>query len=196
MTLKKILATVIVFVLSNNMFAQKLQEGELRWSSSRRLTESDYTIKVSSIKNTPIYSQFIIRHQIGGFDFLKKNLNQKIENVFFQNASWIENTGSYNTSELIAYQQIQFDMAEIMTRKFRKKVIENKSEISKGIDFVNKTSQEMMTEFSKRRLLLEKETEGGYNKKELKKWEDQVASELLALEEFSFENKDKIKIVK
>lgn len=196
MTIKKTLAISVLLILCNNIFAQKLQEGELRWSSTRRLTESDYAIKVSSLKNTPIYSQFMIRHQIGGFDFLKKNLNQKIENVFFQNASWIENTGNYNTSELLAYQQIQFDMAEIMTRKFRKKVIENKSEISKGVDFVNKTSQEMMTEFSNRRLLLEKETEGGLNKNELKKWEEQVASELLALEEFSFENKDKIKIVK
>jgi hypothetical protein len=196
MTIKKVLIALMLFVFCNNIFAQQLQEGELRWSATRRLVESDFMIKVSSIKNTPIYSQFIIRHQIGGFDFLKKNLNQKIENVFFQNASWIENTGGYNTSELIAYQQVQFDIAEIMTRKFRKKVIENKKEISKGVDFVNKASQEMMIEFSNRRLLFEKETESGNNKKMLKQWEEKVASELLALEEFSFENKDKIKIVK
>ena len=184
MRLKKLTICSILFLLCSNIFAQQLHEGQLRWSSTRKLVESDFKIKVSSIKNTPIFSQFTIGHTIGGLDFFRKNFNQKIDNIFLGDASWIENTGNYNIEELIAYQQIQFDIAEITARKFRKKILENKSKIANGIDFVNKMSQDIMTEFSKQRLLLEKETESGTNKEILKQWQEKVALELLELDEF------------
>jgi hypothetical protein len=195
MNLKTILLSLLL--VSNFLFAQELQEGEILWSSVNRLKESDYKIKISSQKNTPIFSQFVIRtNSIGGFDFFKKNLNKKTENVFMGNASWIEISKGYNIKDLIMYQQLQFDLSEIMTRKCRKKILENKKQIPRSKSLINKIINDIMTDFSNARLQLEKETISGTNKEILKKWEEKITIQLSELEDFNYENTDKIKISK
>lgn len=193
--LKKHFLTIIMCIACYNLsFAQKLQEGQKRWSASSKLTINDFKIKISDQGNEAVYSQFIITHAIGGLDFLKRNLNQKIENLFLGNASWIDTTKTKSIDKYINFQQLQFDLAEIQARKFRKRLFKEKRKISKGFDIVNKINNEIMAEFSEIRLKLIQETKSGTDNKKTTEWKDKITSKLKAMNQFRFENKKKIKL--
>ena len=88
---------------------------------------------------------------------------------------------------------MQFDLAEIHARKFRKRALENKGQIAKGFDIINQISNDIMTEFSQSRLELIKETERGQNEQKLAEWKEKIGIELKELDEYSYENQKKIK---
>jgi anti-sigma28 factor (negative regulator of flagellin synthesis) len=193
--MNRIFLGIIVSVICSNLsFGQELQEGQKRWSSDNKLTLNDFKIKISDQNNDAAFSQFMISHSIGGFDFMKRNLNQKIGNIFLGNASWIDTTKVENIQKQIDFQQMQFDLAEIEARKFRKQVLKDKNQIAKGFDIVNKINNEIMTELSEIRLEFMKETKSGRNEEKVEEWKKKIATELKELEEFSFENKKKIKL--
>ena len=187
------LGLILSIICLNLSFGQKLQEGQKRWDSEKKLTINDFKIKISDENNDAVYSQLVISNSAQGFDFLKRNLNSNVENIFLGNASWIDTTKVKNIDKQIEFQQIQFDLAEIQARKFRKKLFIKKWKISKGFDIMNKISNEIMTEFSETRLELIKETEGGHNEEKLSEWKEKIVNELKELNEFRFENKKKIK---
>jgi len=187
------LGIILSIICLNLSFGQKLQDGQKRWSSEKKLTVNDFKIKISDENNEAIYSQFVISYSAQGFDFLKRNLNNKIGNIFFGNASWIDSTKVENIDKQIEFQQAQFDLAEIQARKFRKELFIKKWKISKGFDIMNKISNKIMTEFSEIRLKLIRETEGGQNEQKVSEWKEKIANELKELNEFRFENKKKIK---
>ena len=193
---KIIIGLILIIGSMNQIFGQSLQEGQKRWSSEQKLTIDDFKIKISDENNDAVYSQFMISHAIGGFDFMKRNLNQKIENIFLGNASWIDTTKVAEIQKQIDFQQIQFDLAEIHARKFRKRALENKKKIAKGFDIISQINNEIMTEFSESRLKLIKETEGGQNGEKIEEWKEKIATELKGLYEFRYENKKKIKLNK
>ena len=177
----------------NLIFGQNLQDGQKRWSSDQKLTIADFKIKISDENNDVVFSQFMISHAIGGFDFMKRNLNQKIKNIFLGNASWIDTTKVAEIQKQIDFQQMQFDLAEIHARKFRKRALENKKKIAKGFDIINQINNEIMSEFSETRLQLVKETESGQNNEKIEEWKEKITAELKKLYEFRYENKKKIK---
>jgi mevalonate kinase len=189
----KILGIVLSIFCLNLSFGQDLQDGQKRWNSENKLTIDDFKIKISGENNEAVYSQFMISYSAQGFDFLKRNLNNKIGNLFLGKASWIDTTKVEYITERIEFQQTQFDLAEIHTRKFRKRLFIKKWKISKGFDTLNKISNEIMAEFSEQRLLLVRETESGGNNEKLTQWKEKIRNELQELYEFRFENKKKIK---
>lgn len=192
--MKKIfLSIILITACLNSIFSQELQDGQKRWSSSSKLTIDDFKIKIGTEGNDAVYSQFMVTHSIGGFDFMKRNLNQKIENLFLGNASWIDTTKVKSIEKQIHFQQMQFDLTEISTRKFRKRILKNKRQISKGVDIVNKINNEIISELSETRLELMRTTQSGRNEKKVTEWKEKIKSELLELDEFRFENKKKIK---
>lgn len=192
---KVLLGIILSFICLNLSIGQKLQDGQKRWSSDKKLTLDDFKIKVSDGNTDAIYSQFMISHSIGGLDFMKRNLNQKIGNIFLGNASWIDTTKVGDIQKQIDFQQMQFDLAEIQARKFRKRVLKDKNKITKGFDVVNKINNEIMTELSEIRLALMRETESGRKEEKVGEWKKKIAAELKELEEFKFENKKKIKFI-
>jgi len=192
---KVLLGIILSFICFNLSIGQKLQEGQKRWSPDKKLTLDDFKIKISDENTDVIYSQFMISHSIGGLDFMKRNLNQKIGNIFLGNASWIDTTKVGDNQKQIDFQQMQFDLAEIQARKFRKRVLKDKSKITRGFDVVNKINNEIMTELSEIRLALMRETESGRKEEKVEEWKKKIAAELKELEEFRFENKKKIKFI-
>ena len=91
--MNRIIIGLILTISSINLtFGQNLQDGQIRWSADQKLTIENFKIKISDENNDVVFSQFMISHAIGGFDFMKRNLNQKIENIFLGNASWIDTT--------------------------------------------------------------------------------------------------------
>lgn len=175
--------------------AQKLVEGQKLWSADNKLTIKDFKVNNSDNYNEAVYSQFIISHSVRSFDFLKRNLNKKVLNIFAGNASWIDTVKVSKNRELyIDFQQLQFDLAETEARKFRKKLFISKNKIAKGFSIVSEISNQIISDFTQRRLRLVKETEGGRNKEQLKKWKNNIEKELKDLHQFRFENKKRIKL--
>ncbi|AUC85436.1 hypothetical protein CW731_09115 [Polaribacter sp. ALD11] len=68
---KKYLAIIMSIFFSNLSFGQELQNGQIRWSAEKNLTEEDFKIKISDENNHAVYSQFMISYSAQGFDFLK-----------------------------------------------------------------------------------------------------------------------------
>lgn len=169
--------------------AQNLPEGQKRWSADSPLTTEDFRIKISDENADPVYSQFVISHAVNGFDFLKKNLNRKIDNVFYGNASWIDISKVEDIQNQIDFQQLQFDLAEVYTRRFRKRALESKSQITKGFDIINQISDDIMRELSMSRVQLIQETRGGNDPQKLAFWKEKISNELEELEDFNYENK-------
>ncbi|MEL0650074.1 hypothetical protein V6246_01485 [Algibacter sp. TI.3.09] len=190
----------LIFMLSiyclNFSFGQELPDGQKIWRSDSKLTINDFKIKISNENNDAVYAQFMISHSIGGFDFMKRNLNNKIKNRFLGNASWIDTTKVESIEKQIDFQQMQFDLAEIQARKFRKRILKDKGQISKGFDIVEKINNEIIVEFSNVRLELMRETESGRNEEKVSKWKEKIKTELEDLDEFRFENAKKIKLNK
>ncbi|WP_158837902.1 hypothetical protein [Polaribacter sp. L3A8] len=192
--MKKIFLVVIVSITClNYSFSQELQDGEKRWSTDKKLALNDFKIKTSDNNNQNVYSQFVISYSAKGFDFLKKNLNKNVENLFSGNASWIDTSNVKNIDQQIEFQQMQFDLAEIHARKFRQQLFLKKWKITRGFDILKKLSNKIMAEFSEQRMILIKETEGGINQEKLLEWKEKISKDLKELYEFRFENKKKIK---
>ncbi|WP_299007359.1 hypothetical protein [uncultured Tenacibaculum sp.] len=182
------------FLVWINCNSQELLEGQKLWSNDNKLTVNDYKLKKHDVYNELIVSQFLISHQVNGFDFFKKNFNNRVLNIFVGNASWIDINNISNINKQLAFQQLQFDLAEICTRHFRKRLLLNKRKIAKGFTVVNKISNEIIAEFSSRRLKLVNETKGGKDEKKVKEWREKIKKELEDLNEFRFENKKRIKL--
>ncbi|WP_339654670.1 hypothetical protein [uncultured Salegentibacter sp.] len=191
---RKFLIVTLSLLYFNLSFGQNLNDGQKRWSSANKLSFDDYKIKISGQNADVVYSQFKISHSIGGLDFLKNNLNQKIENIFLGNASWIDTTKVENIQKQIEFQQIQFDLSEVYVREFRKKILQNKGQIVKGFDIVREIDNQVMEEFSRKRAELMEQTESGRNQEEVLIWEEWITGQLAALKEFSYDNKNKIKL--
>lgn len=177
-------------------WGQELPEGQKRWSSDSKLTVDDFKIKISDINNEIAYSQFMITHAIGGLDFMKKNMNQKVENMFLGNASYIDTTKTEDLQKQIDFQQMQFDLSEIQARSFRKRALKDKGQLTKGFDIINKINNEIMAELTVMRMTLMRETDSGRNEEKLAEWKELIATKLKELDEFRFENKEKIKLQK
>ncbi|MFD1294983.1 hypothetical protein ACFQ5N_14155 [Lutibacter holmesii] len=195
--MKTVIFTILFgFTFINVSFCQELLEGQKRWSSENKLKKEDYKIKVNNINNDIIYTQITISHKVSGFDFFKKNFNKNVENIFLGNASWIDSTKIKNLNEQIEFQQLQFDLAEVEARKFRKEILKNRKQIAKGFNIINQISNDILAEFSEVRLQIMLETESGENKQKIFEWKEKIAAELIELNDFSYENNKKIHLNK
>ncbi|UII33158.1 hypothetical protein LVD17_04870 [Fulvivirga ulvae] len=101
-----------------------------------------------------------------------------------------------SVEKIIEYQQMQFDLSEIQARKFRKRLLENKGQIAKGMGIVDQLNNEIATELSELRLNMARETESGRNEQKVAEWKEKIAAELKALDLFRYENTKKIKLEK
>lgn len=195
-TMYRLIFVLLFTTLVNQVFAQNLVNGQKRWSANQKLNIADFKIKINDHNTDGVYSQFMISHAFGGFDFMKRNLNQKVENLFLGNASWIDTTRVSEIQQQIDFQQMQFDLAEIQARKFRKRALLNSKKMAKGFQIISEINNEIMAEFAELRLKLIEETEAGQNKQKLEEWKLKISTELEALKEFSYDNKKKIKLNK
>ena len=189
-----ILGILIALICMNFGVAQNLPDGHKRWSSENKLTIDDFKIKVGDENSDVISSRFQTSHELGEFDLFPKNLNQRIHNIFVGNVSWIDTTKIENLEVEMEFQQLQFDIFEIYTRKFRKEVLKNKKEIIKEYETIKQIYKEIMAGIDEEISRFLKETDNGKNIVKLQEWREKIASGLNELNEFRFENKMKIKI--
>jgi hypothetical protein len=192
--MKKIL--VLVLLICCKVVGQDLVSDQKLWSVTDKLKVEDFKLKIENQSSDVVGSQFLISYEAKGFDFLKRNLNQRVKNTFISNSSWIDSSKTEDINSHIKFHQLQFDLCEIYTRKFRKRLLINKKKISRGFDGVNKIHNEISEEFTKERMLLINETKSGRDKTKLDEWKLKIKEQLLSLHEFRFENTKKIKLKK
>ncbi|MCB0519048.1 MAG: hypothetical protein KDD27_08920 [Saprospiraceae bacterium] len=178
------LTSLFLLLACNSSIGQSPPDSNLvHWSATRKLTVDDFGIKIQNGDASPCFAQYSVGYQVGGFDFLRKNFNQKVSNYMIKSASWIDTTGDVST--LLRYQQTLFDLCEIYTRRFRKALKENRKKILTGTDFIEALNEQIMTDFANRRLLFEQETNSGLLPDRHRLWEIQIRKELDELEEFA-----------
>lgn len=182
--------TITILLLSVNC---QQEAYELVWSETNRLTVMDFGMDYNGNTSMPCYAQFSMNYSVSGFDFLAKNLNQKVKNVMYTNASWIDKTNA-DVDRMIWYQQLLFDLAEVHARRFRKVLFINRKEIAKGIQIAENLNVQIVEEMTKERAKFEKESENGLQVEVMQNWEKKIELELQELTQFRFENTSKIKL--
>ena len=175
----------LLFLLTINTSLSQVNDDYLLWSSTRKLTPDDFTIKTHVPESTASFAQFSINYQVNGFNFLTKNFNKKVRNYFIKTASWIDTTS--NLAQALAYQQTLFDICEIYTRQFRKALKENRKKIAKGTTIIEELNQKFMTAFAKRSIDYDRETKSGADELKQKEWESQIDKELTELSDYAYE---------
>lgn len=179
---KRLLLVYLIFFAFLSSRGQS-NEDYLLWSSSRRLTLNDFSIKTNG-PAVPSFGQFSIDYQVNGFDFLTRKFNKKVRNSFIKAASWIDTTT--NIEQSLIYQQTLFDIAEVYTRQFRRALKKNRKKIASGMTIVEELNNQFLAAFSKRRIEYDRYTQFGTNGQTQKEWEKQINKELSELSEFAY----------
>ena len=183
---KYILNMIILFgiVLTSSISMAQTEKDKRPWSATTKLTLKDFAIKTRRLESTSAFAQFSVDYKVGGFDFLTKNFNKKVNNCIIKTASWIDTTA--DVTRLLIYEQTLFDISEIYTRQFRKALTENRMKLLKGSKIAEELNNQSMTAFSKRRIDYDRETKFGTDEAKQNDWEIQVQKELLLLNLFAY----------
>lgn len=177
--------SILSFASSISFSVGQVNNDNLLWNETHKLTVDDFGIKTNSLETSPSYVQFSFDYQINGYDFMTKNFNKKVRNFIIRTASWIDTTT--NVSQSLLYQQTVFDISEIYARQFRKSLRENRKQITYGKQIVEELNNKIMTEFSKRRIDYDRETSFGADITKQREWEMQIQKELLSLDDFAYD---------
>jgi hypothetical protein len=181
--MRSLLTIIFMIGFLTNGFSQDNPDF-LLWNSSHKLTINDFGIKKNDSKSGLSFAQFSIDFSVNGFDFMTKNFNKKVKNEIIKSASWIDTTQFVELS--LRYQQTLFDISEIYVRRFRKELRDNRKQIAKGLNIVQEINSKISSDFAKRRLEYDSETDSGANDEKQLFWEEQVKKELLELSEFEY----------
>lgn len=129
----KLLLISLFTILPFCAFAQD----KLEWSDNYILTLSDFrSVETEINKDLKSYSvqsgaQIEFSYQMSSYEFMfTKNFNSKATAVFHRNAAYIVSVDSSSAQPLVDYAQYNFDLTELYTRKFRKRILEEKGAFS------------------------------------------------------------------
>lgn len=170
--------------------SQVLTVDDFLWNQNQKLSPEDFQIKTQDTVN-PIKSTLIISWELKGFSVLNKNFNQNVVNKIARSAS-VVNESMPNVTQLIDYQQTNFDLAEIYARKMRKDLFLNKSKLWKGFDYASEILKQHLNEFYRVQLLMEKQSNSGNDEEKLNYWKLLIKTELLKTQQYDYQNRAKI----
>ncbi|MGH1519332.1 hypothetical protein [Chryseobacterium sp. JK1] len=190
--MKRIVLLLLFFPLI--AFSQNLQSGEFLWSKERKLQKEDYKLSIHD-NNVQIRSSISFSYQLRGFNVFNSNFNKNIINKFSSSSSALDSTAD-NIPAMVDYQQVNFDLSEVYTRKMRKELLLNKNKLWKGLDYAEEIFNTLTSEFAKNQALMDEETNYGLNVQKLQSWKQKINDDLEALSEFDYNNTSKIKIKK
>lgn len=184
----------LLFCTISLLEGQNLRTDELFWDKSRDLTSEDFDI-ITDDEVNPIKSTVIISWELKGFSVFSKNFNQNVTNKMIRSASVI-NPNIADIDELLYYQQINFDLAEIYARKMRKDLFIYRSKLWKGFEQATELLNTHLAEYSKVQILMERETNSGEVDDKVKYWKDLIQMELDKTQQYDFQNTSKIDLEK
>lgn len=182
---------LMALCLSSNVNGQSDVDHEKLWSATDRLEVSDFQLEAKG--NNSCFAQFSVNYAVNGFDFLTRNFNQKVKNVMYTNASWLDGAVE-DTVRLLQFQQILFDLTELHVRKFREQLLVNRKKIANGVEVVEDMNARMAKELSEERARFEQESNGGVLTEVMDNWASRIERDLKTMDVFRYENTMKIKL--
>ncbi|BDD05518.1 hypothetical protein [Aureibacter tunicatorum] len=182
-------SALVATLLILNINFLKAQD-KIEWSPDVELTFADYQSSSSEIN--PELSVYSIGSQ-AGFEFFfqmttyefmfTKNFNNKVNTVFDRKSSYIVATSQDLADHLVEFGKLEFDLAELSARKFRKRLYEAKGAFS-NTDFFKPLYDEIMAEQSERLSQLGKKTDLGRNAEILAEERRKVRIEIQELSDY------------
>lgn len=186
----KAILKIFFTLFAVSFHSQLLSVDDFVWSSTQHLSPEDFQIKTDDSVN-PIKSTIIISWELKGFSVFNNNFNQNVVNKFVRSASVI-NDNLPGIIQLVDYQQMNFDLAEIYARKMRRDLFENKSKLWKGFAFADQILKEHLNEYYRVQVLMEMQSNFGNDEGALKYWKNLIQEELLKTQQYAYHNKEKI----
>jgi hypothetical protein len=177
----------------NTSFSQNVIE----WNRDYLLQVSDFQSPTKESEN----GMYAIRaaclidfsFYMSNYEFVfTKNFNSKAKTTFTKDASYIISPDSITTLRLLKYAQAEFDLAELHTRKFRKKMFESKNALSNG-NFFQELYNEIQKEYIVRESDMLQVTEMGISEIRLDEYHSQILKEIDEYEDFCKDCKPKKK---
>lgn len=182
----KIILTIAVCLISNIAICQS----QIEWSPDVELEISDYQSTSTEINNAlSIYSisttaGIDFSFSMSYYEFMfTKNFNGKVNSIFHRASSYISAPNEEIANQLVKFGQLEFDLAELSARKFRKRLFESKGAFS-NTDFFKPLYDEIITEQKNRHNRLAKETDLGKNIDILNKERKKIRSEINELSDY------------
>ncbi|HUR66534.1 MAG TPA: DUF922 domain-containing protein [Chitinophagaceae bacterium] len=156
--------------------AQDPGEELLKWSSTRKLTWSDYKAapNPNSDAAASTTSYLGISYNISSRDF-----SYKIDSKFSKTRSW----GLHKTAYILSHEQGHFDIAEVFARKLHKKMSEYRFDRKNYEKDLRKIYQEILDEKEATQNDYDKQTNHSINKEKQAEWLVKIAN---MLEEYKF----------
>ena len=165
---KKLFAIICLITLASFIFNQD----KFPWTANRKLVWSDFNGKPdkSNPASALTYSDINI-----GASFIDGKISVDVQNYFDDELSWTKNKTS---NQLLAHEQLHFDITELYTRIIRKRMneIASKETIQNGS--FNKESSKLLQQWNDYQLKYDKETNHGVNSEKQKQWESLVQKQL------------------
>lgn len=172
-------AFLVVFVFSIvSGFSQDKQL--IAWKEGERLSWNDFTKKRS---NNSSGLQALTTAGIGvEFECNGPQPKVLVTCHFKKKESWTRNTES---AELLAHEQLHFDITELFARKLRKKLSELSDPCGKGSSKVQGIYDGNFKSLNEYQTRYDKQTKHGLNEKEQAEWIAKISAELKELELFA-----------
>jgi hypothetical protein len=114
---------------------------------------------------------------------VKNDVNYQVFALFDKSASW----ASEESKELLAHEQLHFDIAEVYARRVRKKVKELQLRGETRIAAYNKEIEVLLQESNVTDAQYDNETLHGAIQERQKEWQENIDSALESLEEFRYQ---------
>ncbi|WP_044205130.1 hypothetical protein [Flammeovirga sp. OC4] len=185
----KLIFTLLISCLSFTVFGQT----EIQWKEGIELSFEDFQSPNTKVSNTlssySIQSGVMLEmgYQMTAYELMfKKNFNQAFKATFNPKTALITAPNMELAQHMVDYAQVEFDLAELYTRKIRRELFLNKktfSSLSIFQTYFTMHHQRMLTEMSQ----LLNESDFGRKKEVLERKQLEVQNELEKLSDFCFD---------
>ncbi len=174
----RFLLLLLCSVSSLHFFAQDSGDDLIRWSSSRRLTWSDYQASPDPLSDAAATTTSYLGIQ---YNFIDDKVTYKIECSFSRNRSW----GLYKTDYILSHEQGHFDITEIFARQLNKRMGDymfNKNSYRKDLQKIYNDVQKEKEIFQNQ---YDNETDYSRKKDKQAEWLTKIDKLLGSLDEFA-----------
>ncbi len=179
--MKRILLLILLLPVFGN-------SQNIEWSPDYKLQLSDFASPATEIGRDEIAliasPRIEFSYQMSYAEFMfTKNFNSKVVCMFTPSSAAIVAPDEATAQKIVKFAQYQFDLCELYSRKFRKKLFESKGTFSNS-DFFKISYEEMQNEVAARSTEAGKMTKLGIDEQKTKELHDEVLAELAAFPDY------------
>ena len=166
--------------------AQNNDPDKLFWSNTRKIMVADFAIQTTDEQSGSSSAIFEIEYGVKGFNFLRKNFNQKIVHYMLKPSSQIRLDD--NIDQYLSFQQTMFDLEELYIRQLREAVSDNRRKLLFTTKVVDDLKEQIIDkDLRERQALYIKETNSAEYKEKQQEWEATILEELKALDKYAYD---------